>query len=193
MERERLRIARGLHDLLGPLFDEISAALEEPRDSDRLARGLSALQQAREATRSTSFDLGLPPIDGHGLGGLLQTVCGSADAKHPLQVFFEEHGDAQKIDDGVVLVLAQIVRELLINVVKHSEATTASVTLHHAKDALRVTVQDDGQGIDVNRVDPDGFGLADARRRIADLGGKFELGSKDGAGTRVVIEYPLPD
>ena len=191
VENERLRIARGLHDLLGPLFDEVAAALEDPSDPTRLERGVAALQEARQATRSMTFDLGLPPIDDHGLGGVLETICRSTRAKHPIEVVYGESGERQVIEDGVALVLSQIVRELLINVVKHADASCSAVMLDYTPHSIRITVQDDGHGLDVNKVNPGGFGLADARRRIDALGGHFEFGSKDGVGTRVVVEFPL--
>jgi signal transduction histidine kinase len=105
-------------------------------------------------------------------------------------VFFEEHGDAVEPSEGVVLVLSQVVRELLFNVIKHANASTASVSLQHEANKLRITVTDDGVGL-TGDLNGRGFGLADARSRLNDLGGRFEFGSKDGMGTRVVLELPL--
>lgn len=190
VERERRRIARGLHDRIGELLREAVEELDRLEPGPRSTRARELIQQAIEATRTLTFDLGLPPIGDFGLGGILETVCRSADARHELDVFFEEHGEAADLSDGVVLILSQIVRELLVNVVKHARATAAVVALHYEDNAVRISVTDDGIGL-TGELNADGFGLADSRNRLRDLGGRFEFGTKDGLGTRVVLELPV--
>lgn len=190
VERERRRIARGLHDGVGRQLSEAARELDRFDADVRTERLRTLIEDALDSTRSLTFDLGLPPIGEHGLGGLLETVCRAADARHEIDVFFEEHGDAVELADGVVLVLSQIVRELLFNVVKHSQASTSAVTLSYSANRVRITVTDDGVGL-TGELDGPGFGLADSRNRLNDLGGRFEFGSKDGQGTRVVLELPV--
>jgi len=190
VERERRRIARGLHDRVGRQLTEAVGELGRCGADPQIARAKALIEDALEATRTMTFDLGLPPVGEHGLGGLLETVCRAADARNEIDVFFEEHGDAVELTDGVVLVLSQIVRELLFNVVKHSQASTSAVTLSYEANRVRITVTDDGIGL-TGELNNRGFGLADSRSRLNDLGGRFELGSKDGLGTRVVLELPV--
>jgi signal transduction histidine kinase len=190
VERERRRIARGLHDLVGPKLDAALRELERTEATPQTERAQKLIRESLAATRSLTFELGLPPVGEFGLGGLLETVCRTADAGHEVDVFFEEHGDAPELSDGVVLVLSQIVRELLHNVVKHANATSAAVTLDYEESRIRITVTDDGAGL-AGPVNGDGFGLADSRIRVQNLGGRFEFGSKDGIGTRVVLELPV--
>ena len=189
VENERRRIARGLHDQVGPLLAEAQRAIA---DGDREVAS-RCIDEVLSATRSLTFDLGLPPIGDHGLGGLLETICLTTRAKHSIEVLYEEEGEFQKIDEGTTLVLSQIVRELLFNVVKHANASCSAVTLNYAPGEVTITVQDDGGGINVGSVNQAGFGLADARRRVDELGGQFEFGSKDGVGTRVVLQLPIPN
>jgi len=190
VERERQRISRGLHDGVGHRLTEAVAELDRMDTDPKVTRVRELIAEALDSTRSLTFDLGLPPVGEHGLGGLLETVCRAADAKHEIKVFFEEHGDAVEVAEGVVLVLSQIVRELLFNVIKHACASTTAVTLNYEEQRLRITVTDDGVGL-TGDLNGRGFGLADARNRLNDLGGRFEFGSKDGMGTRVVLELPL--
>ena len=190
LERERRRIARGLHDRVGRQLTEAAAELERCGDDSRAAKARALIEEALDSTRSLTFDLGLPPVGEHGLGGLLETVCRVADARHEIEVFFEENGDAVELADGVVVVLSQIVRELLFNVVKHSQASTSAVTLSYEANKVRITVTDDGIGL-TGELNNRGFGLADSRSRLNELGGRFEFGSKDGSGTRVVLELPV--
>ena len=55
---------------------------------------------------------------------------------------------------------------------------------------MRITVTDDGVGL-TGELNDRGFGLADSRSRLNDLGGRFEFGSRDGLGTRIVLELPV--
>ena len=190
VERERRRIARGLHDGVGRQLSEAARELDRFDADVRTERLRTLIEDALDSTRSLTFDLGLPPVGEHGLGGLLETVCRGADARHEIDVLFEEHGEVVELSDGVVLVLSQIVRELLFNVVKHAQASTASVSLRYEGNRVRITVTDDGIGL-IGELSDHGFGLADSHSRLRDLGGHFEFGSKDGSGTRVVLELPV--
>ena len=79
VEDERRRIARGLHDQIGPLLTEAQKAITA---GDREAAG-RCIDEVLSATRSLTFDLGLPPIGDHGLGGVLETICLTAMEKDP--------------------------------------------------------------------------------------------------------------
>ena len=172
VERERRRIARGLHDGVGRQLREAARELDCFDADARTERLRTLIEDALDSTRSLTFDLGLPPVGEHGLGGLLETVCRGADARHEIDVLFEEHGEVVELSDGVVLVLSQIVRELLFNVVKHAKASTASVSLRYEGNRVRITVTDDGIGL-TGELSDRGFGLADSPSRLRDLVGRF--------------------
>jgi signal transduction histidine kinase len=80
-----------------------------------------------------------------------------------------------------------IVAEALTNVVKHSQATRAEVTVAVEHDTLIVAVRDDGTG----GADPSGHGLVGISDRAAALGGRLRIDSSPGAGTELAAELPL--
>jgi signal transduction histidine kinase len=86
----------------------------------------------------------------------------------------------------------------LINTVKHAHASHARVTLDwRAPEAIAVCVEDDGAGFDVGEVETrrsrsGGFGLFSMRERLGVLGGRAEVISARGNGTRIRLEMPLP-
>ncbi len=84
--------------------------------------------------------------------------------------------------------LFKIYKESLTNIVKHAKATSAAVTLAIDRQALRFTVEDNGIGF--ARANCGGRGLANIRRRAAELGGMATLSS--GPGTRIDLKIPLP-
>jgi len=94
------------------------------------------------------------------------------------------------------VLLFQIVRELLFNVVKHAETDHATVDLLEVDGLLRVQVTDSGCGFDVGSVTTgseheEGFGLFTVRKRLELLGGGLEVASVLGEGTQVVVFAPL--
>jgi len=93
-------------------------------------------------------------------------------------------------------VLYQAARELLFNVVKHANATSASVSVGLHGQRVQIVVSDNGQGIDIDKLPPDataahGFGLFSIRERLSLVGGHLDIESEIGQGTRVTIWAPL--
>ena len=93
------------------------------------------------------------------------------------------------------LAVYRIVQEALSNVVRHSGATRAAVRVVREPDRLLVTVEDDGHGFDVAavRAAGRGLGLFGMGERAAYLGGRVDVQSAPGTGTRVRAEIPLGD
>ena len=89
-----------------------------------------------------------------------------------------------------------MVRELLINVVKHSRASKVKVSIGNVDSQIHICVEDNGVGFEptkVTSVDPKtgGFGLFSIRERLEQLGGRFEIKAAPGTGCRVTIAAPL--
>ena len=100
--------------------------------------------------------------------------------------------DAEGVHDQLLLSVA---RELLINVVKHADATRVGLSVSRHQDAVVLQIVDDGRGFDLARraeaVAPGHVGLASSVERVESLGGRLEIESAPGHGTRVRAELPL--
>jgi signal transduction histidine kinase len=89
-------------------------------------------------------------------------------------------------------VTAQLVRtiqEALINIRKHARVNTATIRLSQANGALRITIEDTGQGFDPTQGKSSSFGLQIMRERVESVGGRLEIDTALGRGTRVVLHY----
>lgn len=84
-----------------------------------------------------------------------------------------------------------VVNEAVNNLMKHSGAGEARLALHADGGTLRVMLEDRGIGFDPSGVPPDRNGLRNIRRRMEALGGRLEIASKPGQGTRVSIAMPI--
>jgi signal transduction histidine kinase len=117
-------------------------------------------------------------------------------AMHGLDVDVTGDRQLRMPDDATRVLIYQIVRELLFNIVKHAGTRHGRIELRQQDDRLDVCVSDEGRGFDpaamqwprTGRVG--GFGIASASERLAMLGGSLEIDSSPESGTRVVLHVP---
>jgi PAS domain S-box-containing protein len=202
-ERERRRIAIGLHDDIGQVLALLQLKAGELTESEpdgktgQLLKNIRDLvDQAARATRSATFELSSPILYELGLAAAIQSL-GEQHAQESGPAFhFRTDDQMITLADKTRVVIFRIVRELLCNIRKHARASRATVSLCRVGEHLQLTVEDDGVGFDTaniaQRFGPGkGFGLFSIREQIIGIGGRFEVVSSIGKGTRVVVAAPL--
>ena len=97
--------------------------------------------------------------------------------------------DAGALDAEVAISAYRIVQEALSNIIKHAKAQQVQISLHASAGSLRMVVEDDGVGFDVNS--KKGNGLLNMKKRAAELNGTFTINSTVGKGTEKEIMFPL--
>jgi PAS domain S-box-containing protein len=201
-EQERKRIAAEIHDSisqslalakikLGTLMQKVSSAAA--RD---VAAIRSLLDQSIQEARSLMFDLSPPFLYEFGLKKALEWVLEDMEKQHGIKTRLAWNGNEEIHDDDVRIIFYQSIRELLINVVKHAQAKTATVMVSKDDKWMRVRIEDDGKGF---LVSPDGFkvsaqsgyGLFSISERFQLLGGALTVESELSLGTTVDLELPL--
>src|SRR6185295_4000083 len=114
--------------------------------------------------------------------------------KHGIQVYFSEADVPESVPNDAKLCLFRIVQEGLTNVVKHSGAREAHVTLKGSGDELQLRIADFGCGFDeAAAADRGGLGLASMRERLRLVGGELTITSRAGQGTTIDARVPLTD
>jgi signal transduction histidine kinase len=199
---ERARIARELHDVVShhvtamTLQSEAAAitgdrgALRAVASSGRealteLRRMLGVLRQPRSSVALAVSDTAPQP----GLGELDRLVDRT---RVGLDVRLVRKGDVRPLGAGVELCAFRVIQESLTNTTKHTNATTAEVTLTYGTEDLLVEVVDDGTMLDKPRLGGAGQGLIGMGERIALLEGELSTGPRpDGRGYRVLARLPL--
>jgi signal transduction histidine kinase len=205
VERERLRIARELHDVLAHTIAVVAVqagvvadVLEESPAQARTA--LAAIRSAsREAMAELKATVGVlrerngdqaPRAPSPGLGQLAGLLELAREAG--LRVESAVAGEPRPLPALVDLTAYRIVQESLTNVGRHAGAATATVTIRYEPGAVVVEVDDDGRGPAPGPVDGQpGYGLAGMAERSAVLGGRLEAGPRPGGGFRVRARLPL--
>jgi PAS domain S-box-containing protein len=198
-ERERKRIA-------GVLHDEIAQTLAAARMRADMIRGIPSDQEERmketkallaqsiRETRSLMNDLGTPLLFDMGLQAACESLADRLMRIHPVRIRCDI-GDAYKgLDPDVKIILYQLIRELLNNIVKHSQAQNALVAIDTENGMFRVKVTDDGVGFDPEVLGAPtaegGFGLYSIRERLIAVDGTLRIESAPGAGTTVTAIVP---
>jgi two-component system sensor histidine kinase UhpB len=201
-EEERKRIARELHDetaqFLAALLIRIRV-VRNANDPEALETLLEDMRreigQALEGVRRFARGLRPPALDELGLIPAIESHVRSIRAITEIDLSLEADEEVDGLPPEAELAVYRIVQEALSNVVRHSGATRAAVRVAREPDRLVVTVEDDGQGFDVPEVRAAGrgLGLFGMGERAAYLGGRVDVQSAPGTGTRVRAEIPLGD
>jgi signal transduction histidine kinase len=215
LQEERVRIARDLHDVVGHNLSVISlhsgVAAEAVGRDDAKAR--EALDQVREATSGTLRDLratvavlrrparqdgprdSTGPAGIPGLAGVVGLVRPARAAGLTVEVDVEV--ESGTLDAAIDAAAYRIVQESLTNVLRHAEASRATVSARVEEDRLRLRVVDDGRGsgrdagCDAEEPRPEGRGIAGMRERATLLGGHVEAGPAPDGGFAVAADLPV--
>jgi len=99
----------------------------------------------------------------------------------------------KNLSSSLKINIYQILREILINIIKHSCATSAKIILGITNDQILLKIKDNGKGFDMNQIEEEGhFGLKNMEERIKKLGGTFILDTIPDRGTSIKVSIPLP-
>jgi signal transduction histidine kinase len=191
---ERDRFRRDLHDGLGPSLSGIGLGLQvasdalEARDvaaADRMvAAGREEIARLVEEVRRIIDDLRPAALDQFGLVEALRRHADSLAPRVPVEVRVTA---LPAIRPAVEIAAYRIVREALTNIVRHAEATGATVDLAADGSDLLISITDDGRGHAAERTE--GVGMPSMRRRAEALGGTLD--TSGGQGTTVTARLPL--
>ncbi len=207
-QREHKRLATELHDYLAQtlvlgrlklgqtrhLPNVPSACMELIRQTEQV------LNEALTYTRTLVADLSPPVLHDFGLPIAL-TWLAEQMQRHELTVSVQLHNhEGLTLPENQAVLLFQSVRELLLNAAKHAESGQATVRLEPSGDELHIEVRDEGAGFVPETVMSapqklsglsGKFGLFSIRERMKALGGRFEVTSAPGKGTRATLVLPL--
>jgi signal transduction histidine kinase len=199
-EDERRTLARELHDEVGQALTAIKVELAvAERSMPASANGAGLLDDARsiaETALATVRDMShlLHPalLDDLGLAAAAEWYVAGFSRRHQIRVDLVCTGLVDRLAPEVEVSLYRILQEAMTNVTRHAAATWCRVTLARDGTTARAVIEDNGRGFTPGaRSDGrPGLGLLSIRERAAQLGGRAEIISAPGAGTRIIVEVP---
>jgi PAS domain S-box-containing protein len=202
-ERERRRIAIGLHDYISQTLVACRMKLQfskELLDSPELTQNIneieSLISHTIDQTRTLTFELSSPLLYEIGLEAAVERHIEELGKREGIQIEFRDDQQPKSLSTEINILMFHIIRELLLNIVKHAKASKALVQLNRIDGNLRIVVEDNGIGFNVpesmsqsKRIQ--GFGIFSIRERLNHIGGNIEIKSKINSGTQVTINVPL--
>ncbi|MBU6409078.1 MAG: ATP-binding protein [Verrucomicrobia bacterium] len=201
VDRERARIAKDLHDDLGASMTRVTLLLElasqETGSRDAAAYVREGLDAAREAIKSLDAAVWainprsntLPELIDY-IGEFAMGFLKSANVRCILDLPAELPDRAVSPELRHNLFL--IAKEALNNIIRHAQAGTVRLQINATGQSIVMQIEDDGCGFDTAPNNGADDGLRNMRQRAEQIGGRFEIHSKLGAGTRIAFEYFWP-
>jgi signal transduction histidine kinase len=202
-ERSRQHFATDLHDSVVQTL--AAAKLRSQLIQDQISKNLqpifielqNLISESIIQTRSIMTELSPPILSEFGLMPALEWLTEQIGSKNRLDIKFENRSEALSLSHEIEVLLFQATRELLMNVVKHAKAESATVKFSSNGQKLSIEVTDNGKGFDKKKTfKPDmkgGFGLYGIRERLRHIGGQLSIKSIADQGTTVLILAPRND
>jgi len=197
-EQERKRVAAELHDSLGQSLQVIKGraqlglnrATDSPESSKQFEEISNAAGQAIQEVRAISHALRPAELDQLGLGKAIEWMVERTAATSTTKFGCEVDG-LGRLPPEIEITIYRIAQEGINNVLKHANATEAILQLQQEAGTVRFSIFDNGRGLE-KPLRNDGQGLMGIAERVRLLGGKFDIQSAPGKGTRLTATIPLP-
>ncbi len=197
-EREREKIARDLHDGVGQSLValKINLGLIKKQSKDevqisQMDKTIKLAENTIEEIRNVIYNLKPVELSRDGLSKSIRHLCDKLGEISEIEFRCDIKNDLPEWNETETLNIYRIIQECLTNVIKHSGATKAEIEIFSPNDRLYVvSITDDGVGFDSASVHA-GFGLTTISERAAILNAKARIVSREGHGTRVILEVPF--
>jgi len=195
---ERNRIAREIHDSLGHSLTALNLQLETAlklwqsnpiKSQEFLARAKELGSKALKDVRQSVSTMRANPLQDKTLEQVIVMLLEDfyrANSIVPIRLINIDHPPPAEIN----IALYRIIQESLTNISKYAQATEVILELTSTKKSLRLMIQDNGRGFDINQ-NTTGFGLQSMRDRTLALGGEFTINSTPNSGCQIIVEIPL--
>ncbi len=190
-EKERLRIAKELHDGLNGDLSAIKFKLSSLLEMNNgvIKEAITMIDNSCNQVRAISHNLVPPSLENFNLLEAVEEYCEKYDASHSQKITFQYLGDAIKISKKEEINIFRIIQELVANSIKHAEAVEVNVQISCRNRIMQIIVEDNGKGFDVDNVEGNGIGLKNIQSRVDYLHGSIDLiSNKQGTSTTIEID-----
>ena len=200
VERERQKLSRELHDELGSIFTatkmDIAWVIKklketEPVVADKLMKTIRYIDQGINYQRHIVQELHPAMLSTFGFWPALNSLIDNAVERNQWQLTLTLPDENTKINETISLIAYRIVQETLNNANKYAKATKIAIHIVVDEKYLKVEIEDNGVGVDMDALDGNTHGLSGMRHRVMAIGGRFEILSELGKGVLTRALIPL--
>jgi signal transduction histidine kinase len=202
-EKERVRIARELHDGIGQQLSaaklnisglQASVKTTNPQEVTMLQNAMDLLDESVKEVRDVSHRMMPNALLKSGLISAVREFINKITSSGDLKINLEIVGLNERLDNTVENIIFRVLQEIVNNIIKHANASEVSIQFIKHKNELTILIEDNGVGFDVQTQltkTQGGIGLKNIQSRISFLNGEVFFDSFIGKGTTVTIEIVL--
>lgn len=196
-EAERRNIALELHDEIGQILTGLKLSLEltaKSYNDDSIQQAQNLVNDLMIKVRKLSLDLRPATLDHLGLLSSFLWLFRNYTTQTGIEIDFNHQGiNSRRFAPEIETSAYRVVQEALTNVARHSKVKIAKVRVWADEKNLSVSIEDDGQGFDLEKVTEtaNSTGVAGMRERVELLGGHFHIESVKDKGTKVNADWVL--
>lgn len=200
-EKERVRIARDLHDGIGQLLSAAklnlsslsdTILLNEPGQKIAFKNATDLLDESVKELRAVSHNMMPNVLLKLGLATAVKEFITKIQTMPDLKVNLEIIGMNERMEPEKESVLYRVIQEVVSNIIKHANASELILQLIRYDKEFTITIEDNGVGFDTSKINASGgIGLKNIISRVEFINGTVNFDSTPGHGTTVVIEVPM--
>lgn len=198
-EEERKRLSGVLHDNISALLSSASLHLtafeaNHPEIDDQLKKTKAIIKEAHDKVRDLSHALVPPVLEKLGLIPALEDLC-EKNSNSLIDFQFNNLIEKEiRFQNDFEMKMYFIVAELFNNIMKHSNASAAFLTIKKENNQLSINIEDNGKGFNTKEgKSTEGYGLSQIKTRIKSLKGMITIDSKEKSGVVILIKIPVPN
>ena len=189
-EKERLRVAKELHDGvngdLAAIKYKLSSLLE--MNNNVIQEAIVMIDNSCKQVRAISHNLIPPSLENFNLLEATEVFCDNLnDVIAEIEINFQHLGEAIDIPKKAEVNAFRIIQELVNNAVRHAEASHINVQISARDNTIQITVEDDGKGFDRDGIENGGIGLGNVQSRVDYLNATTDFISNE-QGTSYTID-----
>jgi len=191
-QKERIRVARDLHDSVGQMLSLVKmnlTALEQNSDSKTIQ---ALVEKTISEVRTISHNL-IPEELNFGLIPALENLADKINASDKTKMEMDIADDVKpvKFQKQNELSIYRIVQEVLSNIIKHAEATRIQLSFRKTENSVVLNIQDNGKGLVLDSIsNSSGIGWKNISARVRMMEGNIKVASENSAGTEIEITLP---
>lgn len=199
-EKERKRVAEDLHDNLGNVIATLKMHFENLRinkekkkvDQESLFNKTEGLiDEAYQKVRNMAHAKNAGVIANQGLLVAVKLMAEKVSSANTIQIEVIDYGMERRLENSLEISLFRIVQELTTNIIKHAQASQATINISQDEEDITILIEDNGVGMNTSQIDMQkGMGLHSIKTRVEHLDGSFTIDSTPSKGTTIIIQIP---
>lgn len=198
-EKERKLVAEELHDNVASTLSAANIQLnyfiqnktKAENSEEILKKASDLLSNAYRDVHAMSHEKNSGVIAEKGLLSLVKDLAKNVSVTNKIQVDVKSSELTERLENSTEIKIFRTIQELVNNIVKHAQASEATISMTQHDDLLNIMIEDNGIGFDFQESKWSGIGLKNIERRIESMEGIMEVDSNINRGTTIILEIPI--